>query len=387
MISIVFASNFFNHHEKPFCEELNALDDVDFRFVQTEEMSAERVKLGWGEDLSRYPYVVCAYGNNNEREKALALCRDADILILGSAPYDFVAERVKANRPTFYYAERLFRQGIWHMLNPSTFLAVMKRFVLPGRKSNFYLLASSAYTAYDTARIGAFAHRRFKWGHFIDTASHASRNDENKPTKLLWVGRFLELKHPEYSVKIAKALKDREVEFHLDIIGTGSEEVSIKKMITDFGLVDYITLHGSMTPDDVRGFMENADIYMFTSDFNEGWGAVLGEAMASGCAVVASHAAGATPFLARHDENALIYKSGDYSSFESQVMHLIDSPDTRQRLSEAAAATMRELWTPRVAAHRFYEVCKAIVSGKPMPVFEDGPMSEAAILKNNWFEA
>ena len=89
---------------------MNALEDVDFRFVQTEEMTADRVKLGWGEDLSRFPYVVCAYGNNNEREKALALCRDADILIAGSAPHDFVAERVKGNSPTFYYAERLLEK-------------------------------------------------------------------------------------------------------------------------------------------------------------------------------------------------------------------------------------------------------------------------------------
>lgn len=386
MISIVFASNFFNHHEKPFCDELNALEDVDFRFVQTEEMTADRVKLGWGEDLSRFPYVVCAYGNNNEREKALALCRYADILILGSAPYDFVAERVKGNRPTFYYAERLFRKGIWHMLNPGTFLAVMKRFVLPGRKSNFYLLAASGYTAYDTARIGAFNCRRFKWGHFIDTASCVSRNFENKTAKLLWVGRFLQLKHPEYPVKTARSLKDRGVDFHLDIIGTGPEEDRIRKMIAGFDLGEFVTLHGSMSPGDVRGYMERADIYMFTSDFNEGWGAVLGEAMASGCVSVASHAAGATPFLARHEENALIFKSGDYASFEREVIRLVEAPDMRKRLSEAAVATMRDLWAPRVAARRFYTVCKAISEGKPIPYFDEGPMSEARILKNNWFE-
>lgn len=385
MISIVFASNYFNHHESPFCDELYALDDVDFKFVQTEEMAYERKRLGWGVDLEQYPYVVCAYGDKGEREKAIALCDNADILILGSAPYDFVAERVKENRPTFYYAERLFRKGIWHMLNPATFLVVTKRFVLPGRNSNFYLLAASGYTAYDTARIGAFKRRRFKWGHFIDTASSASRNFENKTTKLLWVGRFLQLKHPEYPVKVAKSLKDRGVDFHLDIIGTGPEEERIRKVIADCGLGDFITIHGSMSPGGVRGYMERADVYMFTSDFNEGWGAVLGEAMASGCASVASHAAGATPFLARHEENALIFKSGDYASFEREVIRLVEAPDMRNRLSEAAVATMRDLWTPRVAARRFYIVSKSISEGKPVPYFDEGPMSEARILKNNWF--
>ncbi len=47
---------------------------------------------------------------------------------------------------------------------------------------------------------------------------------------------------------------------------------------------------GAMSPDKVRAYMERADVFLFTSDFNEGWGAVLNESMNSGCAVVASHA-------------------------------------------------------------------------------------------------
>ena len=43
-------------------------------------------------------------------------------------------------------------------------------------------------------------------------------------------------------------------------------------MIAGFDLGEFVTLHGSMSPGDVRGYMERADIYMFTSDFNEGWG-------------------------------------------------------------------------------------------------------------------
>lgn len=51
-----------------------------------------------------------------------------------------------------------------------------------------------------------------------------------------------------------------------------------------------------MKASEVRSYMEKADIYLFTSDFNEGWGAVLNESMNSGCAVVASHAIGSVPF-------------------------------------------------------------------------------------------
>jgi hypothetical protein len=37
-----------------------------------------------------------------------------------------------------------------------------------------------------------------------------------------------------------------------------------------------------MPPEEVRVHMEQSNIYLFTSDFGEGWGAVLNEAMNSG---------------------------------------------------------------------------------------------------------
>lgn len=47
----------------------------------------------------------------------------------------------------------------------------------------------------------------------------------------------------------------------------------------------------------VREHMEDADIFLFTSDYNGGRGAVLNESMNSGCMVAASHAIGSVPFL------------------------------------------------------------------------------------------
>jgi glycosyltransferase involved in cell wall biosynthesis len=41
-------------------------------------------------------------------------------------------------------------------------------------------------------------------------------------------------------------------------------------------------------------------VFIFTSDRNEGWGAVLNEAMGSGCAVVAADLIGSVPYLIEH---------------------------------------------------------------------------------------
>lgn len=94
---------------------------------------------------------------------------------------------------------------------------------------------------------------------------------------------MIPLKHPEYATMIATHLKNRGINFHLDIIGTGPLKESLKSNILKHKLTANVNLLDSMPSKDIRQYMANADIYLFTSDFNEGWGAVLGEAMSAGC--------------------------------------------------------------------------------------------------------
>lgn len=391
---IVLASNFFNHHEKFFCDEISKKPGVEFHFIQTMKMDEERIKLGWGIDISNIPYCSCSYGSNGEYAKALELCSTADVLILGSAPYEFIAERVKKNKLTFFYAERLFRNGLWHMLYPPTFFTVLKRFIIPGNKSNFYMLCASGYTALDSHKIFAFRKKYFRWGHYIDVKQFDSidklidskREKNQKKVSILWAGRFLKLKHPDMVIEVADRLMQEGYDFDLNFIGSGELEGSLRQEVKGRDLSEQVHFLGTMTPQEVRSYMEDADIYLFTSDFNEGWGAVLGEAMASGCAVVTSHGIGATPFLARHNENALVYETGNIDSLYRNVKKLMDSESLRKRLSRNAIDTMQNLWNAKVGAERFYNVVKALINGDSIPEYESGPMSKAELLKNNWFK-
>lgn len=393
-MNIVFASNWFNHHEKFFCDAMATQPNVVFHFIQTERIPEERLQLGYQDMTKATPYCICSYESDDAYHKAMEICNNADALILGSAPYEFIAERVKENKLTFFYAERLFRNGLWHMLYPPTFLTVLKRFIVPGNKSNFYVLCASGYTALDCHKIHAFRGKYFKWGHFIevnkydsvDTLLESKRLKHPQSISILWVGRLIGLKHPDQAIYVAEKLKQQGFSFKLDIIGNGDLEEDLKQEVNEKGLASTVHFLGAMSPQEVRSYMMAADIYLFTSDFNEGWGAVLGEAMASGCAVVTSHAIGSTPFLAIHNENALVYENGNEESLFRNVMRLIDSEELRMRLSRNAIETMQNLWNANVGANRLYNVIKALRAGTDIPEYENGPMSEAALLKNSWFK-
>lgn len=393
-MDIVFASNWFNHHEKFFCDAMAAQPDVVFHFIQTVKIPDERIKLGYQDMTKETPYCICSYESEETYHKAMEICNNADALILGSAPYEFIAERVKKNKLTFFYAERLFRNGLWHMLYPPTFLTVLKRFIIPGNKRNFYMLCASGYTALDCHIIHTFRGKFFRWGHFIEVKNFDSVEMllESKRLKcpqgvsILWVGRLIGLKHPEQAIYVAERLKQQGYSFEMNIIGTGEMEECLKREVAAKDLTGTIHFLGSMKPQEVRSYMEDADIFLFTSDFNEGWGAVLGEAMASGCAVVTSHAIGATPFLAKHGENALVYENGNKESLLRNVKKLIDIEDLRTRLSRGAVATMQDLWNANVGAKRLYAVIKAKKACTGLPIYENGPMSKAVLLNNNWFK-
>lgn len=85
-MKITFFSNFLNHHQLPFCLEMNKKANVEFRFVATEAIPEERLKLGYENMNSSYDFVIRAYESEEEYQRALALAYESDVVIIGSAP-------------------------------------------------------------------------------------------------------------------------------------------------------------------------------------------------------------------------------------------------------------------------------------------------------------
>jgi glycosyltransferase involved in cell wall biosynthesis len=92
-------------------------------------------------------------------------------------------------------------------------------------------------------------------------------------------------------------LKEAGYKFRMVIVGDGVMAAAMKDYAKELGVKDVVNFLGSQNPDEVRMLMEKSQIYLTTSDNQEGWGAVINEAMNSGCAVVANKAMGAAPYL------------------------------------------------------------------------------------------
>lgn len=377
-MNIVFVSNFLNHHQIPLCDALEARAD-SFCFVATERGGRQ------GYQFSQERHYVVDY--NLESTRVNSLLRSADVVIFGSCPNEMIRIRMEKNKLSFVFSERFFKKGIWRRFIPKTAKAVRERVAAYAGK-NMYVLCASAFLPYDLSFFRFPSKQCFRWGYFPKVKRYKDIEqliDAKKPASLLWAGRLLNWKHPHVSVMVAKRLKEDGCDFELNIIGNGTEENSLRNMIKAYDLEDRVHMLGSMQPDEVRTCMERSEIFLFTSDRKEGWGAVLNEAMNSGCAVVASHAIGSVPFLIEDGANGLIYKNGNVDDVCNKTKWLLTHGSERKSMAQRAYRTIIDEWNAENAADRFVALAAELLNGSTFPTITDsGVCSRAEVLKDGW---
>lgn len=375
-MKIVFVSNFFNHHQEFISDKLYELTEGSYRFIATSAVPEERKNLGYSEDIA--PYVIQCHDDAEENPAIQQMIDEAEVVIFGSAPEILLRNRKNEKKLVFRYSERPLKNGNqlwkypirwfrWNRDNPAG--------------APIYMLCASAYTAPDYWRFGLFRNRTLRWGYFPECRRYdefeemLSRKD---PMELLWCGRFLDWKHPDDALAVAGRLKAEGYAFRLNVLGTGDLEEYLKTIIRDRGLEDVVFLLGSKSPKEVRSYMERAGIYLFTSDRKEGWGVVLNEAMNSGCAVIASRDAGATPYLIEDGKNGLIFDGTHTDGLYKRTKYLLDHPQEQKCLGREAYETIIREWNPETAAERLMEIINRLVAAQDvMGVYDSGPCSKA----------
>lgn len=378
-MKLVFISNTFGHYQIPLCTKWNELCD-EFRFITTKPMSDSMKKLGFTDWSKVYPYVTNAWESAESEADALRRCLDADIVVAGACDEKFLTARLKENKLTFRFTERIFKKGKRSLLKPSN-LASLYRLYTSNRKKNLYVLCTGADCAADFRFIGMPKDKLLRWGYFPKVSELdieevlAKRGDEK--IRIIWVGRMVELKHPREAILAAEHLKKRGLSFELKMLGIGPLEDELHKLVEEKNLSDCVLLPGSVPSEQVRQEMENSHIFLMNSDKREGWGAVVSEAMGSGCAVVISDEAGAARVLVRQNETGIYYPCGDQAALNEALAKMVGDHDLRHRASENAYRQMCELWNGDVAAERVLSFGRQILSGQKPAFYPNGPLSAA----------
>lgn len=368
---LVFVSNFLNHHQIPFCEKLNSVCDT-FYFITTDAVS----NIGY-QKATQAAYVLNYFEDSN-RVRCEELICTADVVIFGSCPNHLIALRMQQHKLSFLFTERFFKKGTWRRFIPTTRKGVNER-IVKYKNEPMYALCAGAYVAHDLALLGYPTEKCYRWGYFPavkrydDLDALFARKQANEVPYILWAGRLLKWKHPEIPVRVAERLKRDGYRFSLNLIGGGESEADLQNSITERDLQDCVQMVGSMPPEELRAHMEKANIFLFTSDRYEGWGAVLNESMNSGCAVAAHRIIGSVPYLLKHGENGCIY--GDENELYESVKMLLDHPKMQEQLGRAAYQSMLDMWNAETAAERLLLLIADLEAHGVSTRFSDGPCS------------
>ncbi len=390
-MTLTFISNYINHHQIPFCNACREELGGDFHFIQTQPMEQERIDMGWHTDGTELPYVHLLY---EEEDVCRKLILESDILLAGwTDREDLIGERLKTGKLTIRMSERIYREGQWKMVSPRGLIQKYKDHTRY-RNAQVYLLCAGAYVPSDFHLIKAYPGKMYKWGYFPETihyrdAEWAKLKEESGCLQIVWAGRFIPLKHPEQMVLLAKKMKEEKelwgrddnpfTDFCIHMVGSGEMETSLKEMAQAAGVENNIKFYGFLSPEEVRKVMEKSHIHVFTSNHLEGWGAVVNEAMNSGCVEVANVQVGAAPYLIKHGENGLVYPDGNPEKMIEAVISLIRKPDRRKEMSRAAYETIVKEWNAGQAAKRLIRFVKGLQSGR-LEEFGEGPLSPAPVI-------
>jgi len=366
-MKITFYSNFLNHHQIPFSDELYRELGLDYRFIAMRRVPNERLKLGYqSPSVKDYPYLIDVGNNPDLYEEAVKLSLESDVCLFGSASLGMLRIRMKSNKLSFRVSERKFKQW-WRIFDLRVIYECLRY-----KRKNLQLLSIGSMSAKDMLLIGAYKNKMYERGYFPKIEEMIIETKENDIVSLLWVGRFLTWKRADWIIRAVSKLKEKNIDFKLTLIGEGPEKNNCINLISQYNLEESVTILVAVPSYEVQKYMSISDIYVFPSSRMEGWGAVVNEAMGNSCAVVGSSEAGAVNVLIKNKHNGLIFDGNDESDFYVKLEKCVLDYEMRKNISENARNTICDYWNCKVASERFLSLSRALINNEKSDIYANG---------------
>lgn len=155
---------------------------------------------------------------------------------------------------------------------------------------------------------------------------------EGKENQLIYVGRLDQEKNVTAIINIISKtdLKD----FHLKIIGEGSEMENLKKQVEEKRLESKVIFAGRLPINEIKNELLKSKIFLFTS-INEAFGMVLLEAMFCGNALI-SYDCNYGPSDIINKENGFLIPMNDEKKFKERLQNLINKPDLINEFTQSS---------------------------------------------------
>jgi len=166
--------------------------------------------------------------------------------------------------------------------------------------------------------------------------------------KMLYAGQLVRHKGVHTAIQaMAILVNQRRIkQITLTLVGSGHPdyEAFLHDLVEREHLHNFVTFHGPVSKDNVPGILQQFDVLIFPSIYEEPLARVTQEAMASGLVVVGT-TTGGTKEILKDGETGFTFAPEDANSLAEQISQLIDEPDLGPRLSQAGRQSVLENFT------------------------------------------
>lgn len=303
----------------------NNTDQQDYHDVELEK------KVGWGFNLYEgYTYFIA---DKNDIVNSISVILDRekyDFVILNGYKnsYQGLAEACKKRH--IKIALRI--DAVGYHLTPLQFL--LRRLYLPYAYRHFdHFFAVGSETRKYLKRLGFSNERIHYFSYATDDAWFAQQSEDQEAVQsikdqwgiqaekiILSVAKFVPRESPWDLLKAFVALNNPELA--LVLVGDGVEMANLKAFADQYPhLAIYFT--GYVPYPQLPHYYGMSSIFVHPAQ-HEPWGVSVQEALACGCAVIASDKVGAAVDLIQEGKNGFIYPFGNSEILSSQIIQCLD---------------------------------------------------------------
>ena len=166
--------------------------------------------------------------------------------------------------------------------------------------------------------------------------------------KLLYAGQLVRHKGVHTAIEAMARLVYKQGMNHitLTLVGSGHPdyEAFLHELVEKECLHDFITFHKPVSKDEMPAILQQFEVLIFPSIYEEPLARMTQEAMASGVVVVGTTTGGTVEIL-RDGQTGLTFAPEDADGLAKQVTRLITDPDLCCRLAQAGRQTVLENFT------------------------------------------
>ena len=148
-------------------------------------------------------------------------------------------------------------------------------------------------------------------------------------------------------------------ELRLVVVGSGPEGAGLEQRLRDLGVREAAHLEPAAA--EVAPWLRGIDLFVLPSK-SEAFSNALMEAMACGCAAVASRVGG-NPELVQEGETGLLFPAGDAEALAACLVRLAGEEGMRRRLAAAGLERIRTEFTLAAAARRMEAIYTEAMEG------------------------